>query len=126
MGQSKSIVGEKAFAFAIMAVQTFKQLQVDKEYILSKQFLRSATSIGANIEEASAAQSKKDFIAKMSIASKESRETHYWLRLLIATDYLNKDNALMALLEEIINMLTAIIKTSQKNLTQNPTLNPQN
>jgi four helix bundle protein len=126
MKQSKSIVGDKAFAFAIMAVEIFKQLQADKEYILSKQFLRSATSIGANIEEASAAQSKKDFIAKMCISSKEARETHYWLRLLTATNYLKQNDVSIALLEEIINMLTSIIKTSQKNLTQNPTLNPQN
>ena len=97
MKQSKSIVGEKAFVFAVLAVQNFKVLQDEKEFIMSKQFLRSATSIGANIEEASAAQSKKDFIAKMCIASKEARETHYWLRLLIATNYLQEDQALRTL-----------------------------
>ena len=86
------------------------------EFVLSKQFLRSATSIGANIEEALAAYSKREFASKMSIASKEARETMYWLKLLeigefIIYDYkIIKDNC-----SELIKLLTAIVKTSQIN-----------
>ena len=86
------------------------------EFILSKQLIRSGTSIGANVEEASAAQSRKDFISKMAISSKEARETNYWLRLLkdsqlceqIDYTHLIKES------EEIIAILTSIVKTSQK------------
>ena len=86
------------------------------EYVLSKQLLRSATSIGANVEEATAAISKKDFAAKMSIASKEARETRYWLRL-IDKSHLVKIEVKEYLdeIEHIINILTAIVKTSQGN-----------
>lgn len=73
---------ELSFRFSIEIIKLYKQLTGQKEFILSKQLLRSATSIGANVEEANAAQSKRDFIAKMSIASKEARETRYWLWLL--------------------------------------------
>ena len=71
-----------SFDFALQAIKLYKILIENKEYVISKQFLRSATSIGANVEEANAAQTKKEFISKMSIASKESRETRYWLKLL--------------------------------------------
>ena len=70
------------FDFSLEIIRLYKILVERKEYVISKQLLRSATSIGANVEEANAAQTKKDFIAKMSIASKEARETKYWLRLL--------------------------------------------
>jgi len=90
-----------------------------KEYILSKQLLRSGTSIGANINEAQAAQSKKDFVAKMSIASKEARESKYWIELLIKTEYLDKDNkhtqSLLNDIEELTKLLTSIVKSSQNN-----------
>jgi four helix bundle protein len=79
---SQSIVREKSFAFALEIISLYKQLQSEKEFVLSKQMLRSGTSIGANIEEALAGQSRRDFLAKMSIASKEARETCYWLVLL--------------------------------------------
>ena len=79
---SQSIVREKSFAFAPEIISLYKQLQSEKEFVLSKQMLRSGTSIGANIEEALAGQSRRDFLAKMSIASKEARETRYWLVLL--------------------------------------------
>lgn len=79
--------------------------------------MRSATSIGANINEAQAGQSKNDFIAKMSIASKEARESKYWIELLIRTDYLNETNnrtkSLLNEIEEIVKLLTSIVKTSQ-------------
>lgn len=75
-------IKERSFKFALSIIKLYKKLQGQNEFIISKQLLRSGTSIGANIEEATAAQSKKDFLHKMSIASKEARETSYWLRLL--------------------------------------------
>ena len=112
-----NIVLDKSFEFAIRVVNLHKHLcDSKKEYILSKQLLRSGTSIGANINEAQAAQSKKDFIAKMSIASKEARESKYWIELLIKTDYLDKDKYTQSLLDEsyeLIRLLTSIIKSSQ-------------
>ena len=78
----KSIIQQKTFDFSIKIILLYKQLLEQKEFVISKQLLRSATSIGANVEEALAGQTKRDFIAKMSIASKEARETKYWLRLL--------------------------------------------
>ena len=73
---------ELSFDFSLQMISLYKILVEHREYVLSRQLLRSGTSIGANIEEAGAAQSRKDFISKMSIASKEARETRYWLRLL--------------------------------------------
>ncbi|CAA6798684.1 MAG: Unknown protein [uncultured Aureispira sp.] len=79
--------------------------------------MRSATSIGANANEASAAQTKKDFIAKMAISSKEARETHYWLRLLQKSQLVPLDyNDYILQIEELIRIITAIVKTSQNNL----------
>ena len=82
MNEKSNILKDKTYQFALMIIQLYKTLHEKNEYILSKQLLRSGTSIGANTEEATAAQSRKDFISKMSIASKEARETHYWLRLI--------------------------------------------
>jgi four helix bundle protein len=88
-----NIIQDKSFAFEVRIVNAHKFLQKESlEFILSKQLLRSGTSIGANIEEAIGAQSKADFIPKLSIAYKEARETKYWLRLLFATEYLNSEN----------------------------------
>lgn len=106
---SRNNVLEKAFGFAVRIVKLYQHLvKENKEYVLSKQLLRSGTSIGANINEAQAAQSTADFIAKMSIASKEARETHYWLQLLCETDYLNKEqphvHSLLEQSEELIKM----------------------
>ena len=85
-----NIILEKSFTFAIRVVKLYKYLcDEKKEYVLSKQLLRCGTSIGANINEAQAGQSKADFIAKMSISSKEARESKYWIDLLIKTDYLD-------------------------------------
>ena len=75
-------IDERTFDFALSTIEAYKYLVSKNEYVLSKQLLRSGTSIGANVHEAQAAQSKKDFVAKMAIASKEARETDYWLRLL--------------------------------------------
>ncbi len=86
------------------------------EFVLSKQFLRAATSIGANVNEATAAQSRKDFISKMSIASKEARETKYWLTLLEKSQIVNLDfNQLLQDIDEINRLLTSIVKTSIEN-----------
>ena len=115
-----NIILDKSFDFAIRVIKLYKHLCDDKkEYILSKQLIRSGTSIGANINEAQAGQSKRDFIAKMSIASKEARESKYWIDLLIKTDYLNINEthvrSLLNDIEEIEKLLTSIVKSSQKN-----------
>ena len=111
-----NIILDKSFDFALHIIELYKQMTAQHEYVLSKQLIRSATSIGANVEEATAAISKKDFAAKMSIASKEARETRYWLRL-IDKSHLVKIEVKEYLdeIEHIINILTAIVKTSQGN-----------
>ncbi len=88
------------------------------EFILSKQLLKSGTSIGANIEEALAGQTKKDFASKMSIASKEARETLYWLKLIKHSNIINTNNLdeLISDIQTIIKILTSIVKTTQENL----------
>lgn len=116
--KQENIILEKSFTFAVRIVKLYKHLCSEhKEYVLSKQLLRCGTSIGANINEAQAGQSKADFIAKMSIASKEARETKYWIDLLIKTDYLDVNEfyvqSLMNEIEEIIKLLTSIIKSSK-------------
>ena len=121
--ESSRVLG-KSFDFAVRVVKLYQFLtKENKEYVLSKQLLRCGTSIGANINEAQAGQSRADFIAKMSIASKESRETKYWLELLCVTGYLdNKQPHVASLLEqtdELIKMLTKIVKTSQANSKPN-------
>ncbi len=116
----KNIVLNKSFDFSVRVVNLYKYLcKEKKEYVLSKQLLRSGTSIGANINEAQAGQSKKDFIAKMAIASKEARESKYWVDLLVKTDYLDANSkhtkSLKNEIEEIIKLLTSIVKTSQSS-----------
>jgi four helix bundle protein len=87
-----NIIQQKSFAFAIRVVNLYKFLTNEKkEFVLSKQLLRSGTSIGANVEESIGGQSEKDFLSKLSIAYKEARETMYWLKLLLATDYLKRE-----------------------------------
>ncbi len=112
----KSIVQEKSFEFSLAIVKLYKRLKDKNEFILSKQILRSATSIGANVEEALAGKSRKDFLSKMSIASKEARETRYWLRLMKASNLEGEDYTKpLAQVEELARMLTAIVKTTGKN-----------
>ncbi len=113
-----SIIAEKSFAFSEAVVETYKKLIYErKEYVLSKQFLRSGTSIGANVSEAMFGQSKKDFASKLSIARKEAIETIYWIRLMQRTGFLENDitKILKELCEEILRLLTAIIKTVEIN-----------
>jgi four helix bundle protein len=110
-------VERKSFLFAVRIVKLSKHLNVNKkEYVLSKQLLRSGTSVGANIAEAEQAQSKADFISKMNIALKEAVETNYWLRLLQATDYLSETEftSINSDCRELEKMLTAIVKTSKQ------------
>src|SRR5438876_5698991 len=109
---SESIIQRKSFAFALEIIQLFRELQDRKEYVLSKQLLRSGTSIGANVEEAAAGHSRNDFLARMVIASKEARETRYWLRLLQESKLVEIDvTRQLADVEEIIRILTSIVKT---------------
>ena len=113
---SEPDIRSRTFEFSVQIIELYKFLQNEKkEYVLGKQLLRSGTSMGANVEEATAAQSKKDFIAKMSIALKEARETNYWLRLLKRTGFIKKDN-LINESSELMNILGAIIRTARKNL----------
>ena len=116
----ESIVQKKSFDFSLKIINLYKKLQEEKEFIISRQILRSGTSIGANIEEALAGQSKKDFIAKMSISSKEARETKYWLRLLKESNLtkINVDD-LINDIHELIRIFTSIVKTSQESSTKN-------
>ncbi|NVK09391.1 MULTISPECIES: four helix bundle protein [Tenacibaculum] len=109
-----NIIQEKSYDFAVRTVNLYKHLsQERKEFVLSKQLLRSGTSIGANIEEAIGGQSRKDFYAKLTIAYKEARETHYWIRLLKDTGFLSKDTAQSFLndTEEILKIIGSIQKT---------------
>mgnify|MGYP000698030978 CR=1 FL=1 len=116
----ESIVQKKSFEFSLKIISLYKKLQLEKEFVISNQILRSGTSIGANIEEALAGQSKRDFIAKMSISSKEARETKYWLRLLKESDITDLEVDFLILdIHELIRILTSIVKTSQSNLTKN-------
>lgn len=110
-------IDERTFDFALLIIETYKYLIAKQEYVLSKQLLRSGTSIGANVHEAQAAQSKRDFVSKMAIASKEARETDYWLRLLVKSGFLidfDKKDKLTAEVIAIINIITKIVKTSTK------------
>ena len=110
-----NIILNRSFDFSIQIIELYKVLKGKKEFVLSKQLLRSGTSIGANIEEATAAISKKDFTHKMSIASKEARETRYWLKLLQKSQLVNGDYEMhLNEIDEIINILTAIVKTAQE------------
>jgi len=89
----ENIIADKTFKFALRIIDVYKELvNSKKEYVLSKQLLRAGTSIGANVNEAIEAQSKADFIHKLSIALKEARETEYWIKLLISSDYLNSSS----------------------------------
>jgi len=109
-----NIVQEKWYAFALRMVRMYQHLtEQRKEFVLSKQVLRSGTSIGANVEEAVGGQTGRDFVARMTIAYKEARETHYWLRLLRDAGYLNETESVSILTdcEELLRLTASIIKT---------------
>ena len=118
--RDNSIILKKAFDFAVKIVKFNNQLNAEKHYIIGRQLLRSGTSIGANINEALAAYSRKDFIHKMMIALKEAQETEYWLKLINASEILeNFDFSNYSTdVVELQKILTSIINTSKKQLTK--------
>jgi len=109
----ESIVREKSYDFALQVISFCGQLRNHKHFEVSSQLLRSGTSIGANVEEALAGQSRRDFFAKMSIASKEARETNYWLRLIRDAQIIDRHTCqqLLNTSEELTKILTSIVKT---------------
>ncbi|WP_018674513.1 four helix bundle protein [Riemerella columbina] len=110
-------ISERTFQFALSIIELYKVCKLQNEFILSKQLLRSGTSIGANVQEANAGFSKKDFLFKMSLANKEARETKYWLLLLSKSNLVKFDNeCYINEINNIINILTAIVKTTKENL----------
>lgn len=114
--KKENIIQEKSFHFALSIIKLYQKLVEEKEYVVSKQLLKSGTSIGANVEKALVAQSRKDFISKMSISSKEARESRYWLRLLDKSDLtsLNVKKWIKAS-DEIVRILTSIVKTTSNS-----------
>ena len=117
----RNLIQEKSYAFALQAISEYRNLLLTKEFVLSKQMLRAATSIGANVEEGLGGQSRADFISKMSIAHKEARETNYWLRLLRDSDLMDKRRADVLLKEsvEIMSILASIVKTTRASSVKN-------
>ena len=115
---SYNIIDEKSFNFAVRIVNLYKYLTREhKEFVLSKQLLRSGTSIGANVSEAQRGQSKADFAAKMNISLKEARESAYWIKLPYHTDYISKEQyeSLQTDIQELISLLTAICRTANQS-----------
>ena len=124
-----SIVRDKSYAFALRTIRLGRWLREHKEYELASQVLRSGTSIGANVEEALAGVSRRDFVVKMGTASKEARETRYWLRLLRDSKIVKSPRLaeMIEEAEELIRILTAIVKTGQRSRTaDNSKLKTQN
>lgn len=116
-----NIIKDRSYQFALRIIKLCLWLRDNKHFEISNQLLRSGTSIGANVEEALAGHSRKDFLHKMTIASKEARETFYWLRLLRDSKILNTEQTQDIILEseEIVKILTSIVKTGQKNAANN-------
>ncbi len=120
--KTENVVQTKSYAFAVRIVRLYQHLSSSKkEFVLSKQVLRSGTSIGANVEEAIGGQSRADFIAKLSIAYKEARETSYWLRLLKDTGYLTdaEFESIHTDAEEVCRIIGSIQKTTKGNANAN-------
>jgi len=110
-----NLIQEKSFEFAVLSLDLYKKLRSAQEDVLAKQFLRSSTSIGANVEEAIAGISKRDFIAKLAISLKEARETYYWLRVIEAGDFIQYDFALLKEeAQRLVRILSSIIKTCKE------------
>ena len=119
MNMEKGIIVKKSFALALSIIQSYKYLVEEKrEYVMSKQMLRSGTAVGALVREAQNAESKKDFIHKMGIAQKECDETTYWVELLLASEYLDEVRAelIRTQSEEMLRMLKSAILTSKGRL----------
>ena len=117
-----SIVADKSKAFALQIIRLYRSLTEGnvREYVISKQLLRSGTSIGANIREAHRGQSRADFVSKMNISLKEACESEYWIELLYESGYIEEKEALSIQCEckELIKLLTAIVKTTSTSPTQ--------
>ncbi|MEJ2583203.1 MAG: four helix bundle protein [Acidobacteriota bacterium] len=113
-------VREKSFDFALEIIKLGRSLVESKEFVISRQLMRSGTAVGALVEEAIGAESRRDFLHKMSMAHKEARETHYWLRLLDASDLLPgvEMTGHMANIDELVRLLTAITRSVKESLTQ--------
>ena len=116
----RNLIVDKSYRFALGIIELYQYLSREKkEYVLSKQLLRCGTSVGANVQEAQAGISRKDFIAKMSIAAKEALESRYWLHLLIDSGYISKEKKkteeLLKEVESMIKILTKIVKTGHTN-----------
>ena len=129
MTEADGVLKRKSYGFAIRVVKLTQYLQTDyKEYVLSRQVLKSGTSIGALVKEAEFAQSKLDFINKLSIALKEANETSYWLSLLYETDYIDEKlfDSLQSDCKELIAILVSIVKTTKKNILNNKDKNNLN
>ena len=117
----QNLLKERSYAFALRTIKLYKHLSGEsKEYVLSKQILRSGTSIGANITEANRGESRMDFVHKLSIALKEADETEYWLNLLRDSDYITASQAesLLTDCSQLQRLLIASIKTTKANLTK--------
>lgn len=115
--KSENLIVDKSKAFAVRIVNLYKYLCSEKkEYVLSKQLLRSGTSIGANVKEAIRGQSREDFVHKLSISLKEASESEYWLELLHETDYITQAQfeSIIADCRELIRVLSSIIKTTKE------------
>ena len=115
--KSSAPTRDKSFDFSLAIIKLYKILQAQREFVVSKQLLRSGTSVGANIEEAVAASSRRDFLNKMTIASKEARESVYWLRLLDASDLVGGIDVQSELgqARELVRLITSIVKTTKEN-----------
>lgn len=113
----KNLIQDRTFQFALDTIKLYAQMVEKKEYVFSKQLLRSGTSIGANVEEALAGQSKRDFLSKMNISLKETREANYWLRLLKESKLVDLDfEPNLKESKEIMNIISAIVKTTKQSV----------
>jgi four helix bundle protein len=122
MNESKNILKEKSFALALRIIKLYKFLvENKKEYVMSKQVLRSGTSVGAMIREAQNAESKMDFVHKLAIAQKECDESLYWLELLVQSDYITDESfkSVYGETEQVFKMIKSAILTTKKNLQAN-------
>jgi len=112
--EKKNVILEKSFAFALQIIEFTEEMELQKKYVLSRQLLRSGTSIGANIREAQSCESRADFIHKLKIAAKEADETEYWMLLCKYSKSYPWNESLVPLLEEIQKLLTSIISSAKK------------
>lgn len=115
---SNSLIKDKSFKFSFQVIEVYNYLKLTQnEFVLSKQLLRSGTSIGANVKEALKGQSRRDFLSKINIALKEAEETEYWLELLIFSKYLNSnnENSVLRNCRELCKILNSIVSTTKSN-----------